>query len=55
MKRVTVEDYESIYDVVNKYVEGCALGNSAVMKPAFYSNCSMCACCFGELARAYVC
>lgn len=39
--RTTVEDYQSIEAVVNKYVEGCALGNSAVMKPAFHSNAIM--------------
>ena len=41
MKRATVGDYESIYAVVSKYVEGCALGSSAVMKPAFYSKAIM--------------
>lgn len=39
--KINVSDYEAIIDVVNKYVEGCKTGDSAIMKPAFTDNALM--------------
>lgn len=35
MKRTNLSDYEAITAVVQKYIDGCNEGKSAVMKPAF--------------------
>lgn len=35
MKRTTTKDYAEITAVVQKYIDGCNEGKSAVMKPAF--------------------
>lgn len=35
MRRTTTKDYAEIAAVVQKYIEGCNEGKSAVMKPAF--------------------
>lgn len=35
MKRTTLNDYAEITAVVQKYIDGCNEGKSAVMKPAF--------------------
>lgn len=35
MKRTTIKDYKEITETMQKYIDGCNEGKSAIMKPAF--------------------
>ncbi len=41
MEKIMVSDYEAVINVVSKYTEGCKVGKSEVMKPAFTENALM--------------
>lgn len=40
-KHTYVEEYQAITEVLNKYIEGCKLAKSSIMKPAFNEHATM--------------
>lgn len=41
MDKIKVSDYKEVLAVVGKYTEGCKVGKSDIMKPAFTANALM--------------
>lgn len=41
MEKIKVSDYEAVLEVIGKYTEGCKVGKSDIMKPAFTDNALM--------------
>ena len=41
MDKIKVSDYEAVMAVIEKYTEGCKVGRSEIMKPAFTDNALM--------------
>ncbi len=41
MSKTKIEDYEAVIATMNKYIDGCGSGDTALLKEAFHEKCLM--------------